>query len=219
VMGMEASASLLRLPKYLAYLKIRQRQGVTSISSTKIAEDLRQSPVQVRKDLALASSAGRPKTGYPMDTLIADLERFLGYHNTNDAFLIGAGHLGRALLSYQAFGEYGVSILAAFDTDKSLHGTEVDGKPVLPVTKLPDLARRMRVQIGILAVPETEAQSMCDLMTSCGIRAIWNFTVQHLEIPEGVIVRDENLAASFAILSKQLSVTIENETLKGGRES
>lgn len=209
-------AALERLPRYLAYLKIRQKQGETSISSTRIAEDMRLNPVLVRKDLAYACHAGRPKTGYPLDTLIQDLETFLGYNNTHDAFLIGAGRLGRALLGYSQFAEYGLSIIAAFDVAPTLIGKELSGKPVMPMKKLGDLTRRMQVKIGIITVPADSAQSVCDLLVQSGIRAIWNFTPVPLDVPEGVILQGENLAASFAVLSRKLTAALHEETHKGG---
>lgn len=198
------AASVARLPKYLAYLKVKLKQQVRTISSTQIAEDLRLYPVQVRKDLQLASDSGKPKVGYPLETLIADLERFLGYHNERDAFLVGAGRLGRALLGYPQFAEFGLSLLAAFDVDPALIGTEIEGKPVFSIEKLPDLARRMGVQIGILTVPESAAQAACDKLIEGGVRAIWNFTVALLQVPEGTIIHNENLAVSLAALSKKL---------------
>ena len=210
------SASFSRLPKYLAYLKVRQKQGVSSISSTKIAEDMRLHPVQVRKDLALATSAGRPKTGYPVDALIEDLERFLGFGNASEAFLIGAGRLGLALLGHAQFAEYGLSILAAFDTDPALHGKEVGGKPIFPLEKLENLVGRMRVRIGILAVPAAEAQAVCDRLGACGIRAIWNFSSPNLKAPPDVILQNEDLAASFAVLSNKLAGAQKQERLEGG---
>lgn len=198
-----------RLPQYLAYLRVRRKQGQAFVSSTIIAEDLRLNPVQVRKDLALATNAGRPKTGYPIDTLIDDLESFLGYDNTQDAFVIGAGRLGSALLGNRQFADYGLNILAGFDTDPALHGREIEGKPIFPMEKLPNLVRRMRISIGILAVPPAEADTACAQMVESGIRAIWNFTVAQLKVPDDVIVHNENLATSFAILSKKLANRLE----------
>ncbi len=209
------TATLTRLPKYLAYLKIKQKQGVTAISSTRIANDLRLTPILVRKDLATVSQAGRPKTGYPMDALIGDLERFLGCENARDAFLVGAGRLGRALMGYGQFQDYGLTILAAFDTDEALHGREFDGKPVLPVEKLPDLVRRMQVHLAILAVPDSAAQATADLLVQSGVRAIWNFTTETIAVPDNVLVQHENLAASLAILSKRLAALFDREKQGG----
>lgn len=206
-------ATIQRLPKYLAYLKIRQKQGQANISSTQIADDLRLGAVLVRKDLALASDAGKPKTGFPVDILIDDLERYLGYHNAHDAFLVGAGRMGRALLGYRQFTEYGLNILAAFDTDPALLDIDIDEKPIFALHRLPGLARRMQVNIGILTVPDHAAQDVCDMLVDSGMRAIWNFTNIPLQVPAGILIQNENLAASFAVLSNQLrtAFTAKNE--------
>lgn len=108
--------TLQRLPMYLSYLK--SMQGAAKyISATAIAEALNMNHVVVRKDLASISSSGRPKVGYVREGLIQELEIFLGYDNTQDAVLVGAGQLGKALLAYSGFVEYGLNIVAAFDTD------------------------------------------------------------------------------------------------------
>ena len=125
-----SKATLKRLPTYLAYLKSLPEGSSVNISATALAAGLHMGEVQVRKDLALVSSGGRPKIGYNRAALIADIEQFLGYGNTNDAVLIGAGKLGRALLGYSGFAEYGLNIVAAFDSDASVAGTDASGKPV-----------------------------------------------------------------------------------------
>lgn len=204
------TAAMQRLPRYLAYLRVKQKQGVTAVSSTSIAEDLRLYPVQVRKDLALATDAGRPKMGYPLDVLIEDLERYLGYHNTRDAFVIGAGRLGQALLGHRQFQDCGLSILAGFDVNPSLYGVEIEGKPIFPMEKLSNLVSRMRVRVGILTVPDAVAQRVCDESVACGIRALWNFTNVQLDVPDHIVVQEENLSASFAILTNRLETVLSH---------
>ena len=102
--------------------------------------------VQVRKDLALVSSGGRPKIGYNRAALIADIEQFLGYGNTNDAVLIGAGKLGRALLGYSGFAEYGLNIVAAFDENDAIIGTSKSGKPIMHLSRLGEVCRRDQIK-------------------------------------------------------------------------
>ena len=104
---------LKRLPGYLAYLKNMPENAPAHISATALANALGMGEVQVRKDLAMVSDGGRPKIGYLRETLIDDIEQFLGYDNTTDAVLIGAGKLGQALMGYSGFDEYGLNILAA----------------------------------------------------------------------------------------------------------
>ena len=131
-----SKATLKRLPTYLAYLKSLPEGSSVNISATALAAGLHMGEVQVRKDLALVSSGGRPKIGYNRAALIADIEQFLGYGNTNDAVLIGAGKLGRALLGYSGFAEYGLNIVAAFDENDAIIGTSKSGKPIMHLSRL-----------------------------------------------------------------------------------
>ena len=114
----EISKSVLkRLPGYLSYLKSLPEGTATYISATALANALGMGEVQVRKDLAMVSEGGRPKVGYLRERLMEDISQFLGYDNTTEAILIGAGKLGQALMGYKGFQEYGLNILAAFDRD------------------------------------------------------------------------------------------------------
>ena len=145
-MAQKISNSVLkRLPVYLSYLKSLPEDAPENISATTLAAALNMGEVQVRKDLALVSDGGRPKIGYQRLGLVEDIEQFLGYDNTNDAVLIGAGKLGRALLGYSGFSEYGLNIVAAFDSDASVAGTDASGKPVLPLSALEDLCSRRKI--------------------------------------------------------------------------
>lgn len=209
-------ATLRRLPTYLAYLKALPDEGSAYISATALAAGLHMGQVQVRKDLALVSNSGRPKVGYPRRVLISDLERFLGYGSTNDAVLIGAGKLGRALLGYSGFAEYGLNIVAAFDADDAVVGTSNSGKPIMHLSRMPDVCRQNRIRIGIITVPAEQAQTVCDLLIENGIMAVWNFAPKHLNVPEGILVQNENMAASLALLSKHLSEHIYGEEPEGG---
>lgn len=195
--------TLQRLPTYLSYLKGLQGDS-KYISATAIAEALNINHVVVRKDLASISSSGRPKVGYVRDDLIRELEAFLGYDNAQDAVLVGAGRLGKALLAYEGFVEYGLNIVAGFDTDPLAVNTEVGGKRILPMDRLEDLCRRMKVRIGIITVPGEHAQAVCSLLIKSGILAVWNFSNVHLDVPEGILVQNENMAVPLAILSNHL---------------
>ena len=200
----EISKSVLkRLPGYLAYLKSIPEGSLSYISSTALARALGQGEVQVRKDLAMVSNGGRPKVGYQLEGLIEDISQFLGYDNTTDAILIGAGKLGQALLGYSGFDEYGLNILAAFDADPKAEKTE-DGKPIISMDKLESFCRSRKVLMGIITVPAAHAQQVCDQLIQCGIKAIWNFAPTHLDVPENILVQNENMATSLAVLSVHL---------------
>ena len=205
-----SKAVLKRLPGYLAYLKSLQDQDHPYISATALANALGMGEVQVRKDLASVSDGGRPKIGYLRESLIEDIEQFLGYDNTTDAVLIGAGRLGQALMGYRGFEEYGLNVLAAFDTNPTCDHTE-DGKPILHMDQLEQFCRAHKVLMGIITVPDCHAQEVCDKLISCGIKAIWNFAPIHLEVPSNILVQSENMATSLAVLSMPLQAHIKDK--------
>ena len=194
--------TLQRLPLYLSYIKALPADSPKNISATMIADALRLNDVQVRKDLASVSSLGKPKVGYNVKDLIAELESFLGYNNVDDAIIVGAGSLGKALLNYGGFKEYGLNVLAAFDLCNEPE--EFQGKTIFPIEQLEAVCRRMNIRIGIITVPATSAQEICDSLVKSGVRAIWNFAPVHLVVPDGILVQNENMASSLALLSNHL---------------
>ena len=207
---MISKSVLKRLPGYLAYLKNMPENASTHISATALANALGMGEVQVRKDLAMVSDGGRPKIGYLREALIDDIEQFLGYDNTTDAVLIGAGKLGQALMGYKGFDEYGLNILAAFDKNPKMEKTE-EGKPVYHISKLSQFCRTNKVLMGIITVPAEGAQEVADQLIAGGIKAIWNFSPTHLDVPPGFLVQNENMATSLAVLSVHLQAQIKEE--------
>ena len=204
---------LKRLPGYLSYLKSMPENSSPHISATALANALGMGEVQVRKDLATVSDGGRPKIGYLRESLIEDIEQFLGYDNTTDAVLIGAGKLGQALMGYSGFEDYCLNILAAFDARPKMDMTE-DGTPVYNVSKLSQFCKANKVLMGIITVPAEHAQSVADQLIAGGIKAIWNFAPVHLDVPAGILVQNENMATSLAVLSVHLQAQIKEEKEK-----
>ena len=207
-----SKATISRLPVYLRFLRDKVKTGAENVSSTFIAEELRLNPVQVRKDLALVCPvSGKPKLGFNVHELIESIEKFLGLRNTHDAVLCGVGSLGSTLLKYEGFKNYGFHIVAAFDTDPATIGKKVNGISVLSFDTLPSVVRRLNVQVGIITVPKDAAQTVADAMARGGIRAVWNFAPTHLNLPEDIAVKYEDLAASLALLSKKLEDKLKEE--------
>lgn len=193
-----------RLPLYYNFLLEKKRERVQTISSSVIAKSLKLNNVQVRKDLASISSVhGKPRVGFDVNIIIKDLERILGCKKLNDVVLVGVGKLGRTLLSYNGFNNYSLNIVAGFDRKKELVGTMINGKPVMSIKSLGEFISKNDIKIGIITVAAASAQKMCDLLVKAGIKAIWNFAPVHLEIPDDVIIKHENLAASLALLTQR----------------
>lgn len=204
---------LNRLPIYLNHLKSLPEDS-ENVSATAMAKALGLGDVQVRKDLAKVSKAGRRRTGRSREQLIVDIENYLRFAIETGTVVVGAGKLGRTLLDYSGFEEAGVNILAGFDLQPEQKITAA-GKPIYPINQLEGFCREYQVRIGIIAVPAASAQQVCDQMVACGIRAIWNFAPVRLKVPEQVTVQNENLAMSLTALCLQLKEEQENSTIKG----
>ena len=197
--------TLRRLPRYHQYLARLRSAGQEQISAAHMAEVLGVHHTQVRKDLSLAGCLGRPKTGHRVDELLAAIEAFLHWDNQSEAFLVGVGSLGTALLNYPGFGQAGARIVAAFDLDPAKTGGKVNDIPVLHLDKLPSLAERLHVAVGILTVPADAAQETAELMVASGIRAIWNFAPITLELPRDIIIENLELFTSLACLLRKFA--------------
>lgn len=199
-----SKSTLERLPAYLHHLKALPNGAPEHISATTLAAALGLGEVQVRKDLGSVSGAGKPKIGYPVESLIHDLEAVLGYNHLRRAIIVGAGKLGRALYSYSGFTDYGIRVVAAFDNNSDAIATEAK-QPIYPMRELARICKEQKVQIGIITVPSAFAQEVCDTLVQNGVKAIWNFAPAYLKVPPDVLVRNENMAVSLAILSGHLN--------------
>lgn len=197
--------TLRRLPLYLRLLDGWRAEGRTMISCSHFADALGFDPTQVRKDLAVCGVPGRPKIGYVLNDLADGVARFLGWDNAGEAFLIGAGPLGAALLSYEGFAARGLSIVAAFDPDPQIAGTLVAGKPVLAMSRMGALARRMHIRLGVLAVPAAQAIAGVKACVDAGLMALWSFSPVRPEATTGIIIEHVDLAQSLAVLSHRLA--------------
>ena len=197
--------TIRRYPIYLRCIREMTAAGELHISSAIVAEKLGLDPVLTRKDLAMAGVPGKPRRGYPAKKLQDALNHALGWDNTTDAVLIGAGSLGNALLGYSGFEEQNLSIIVAFDSNPGLLGLALHGVKVRPMEDLPRFVKRMKIKLGILTVPNAAAQSCADQLVAAGIRGIWNFSSVQLEVPQGVVVQNVDLAQSLAILSHAIT--------------
>jgi redox-sensing transcriptional repressor len=205
--------TLRRLPKYIDLLKRLQSTNVKYVSSNYIADKLNLDSIQVRKDLAITGIIGKPKLGFDLDELVRSLNHTLNWDNLNDAFLVGIGSLGSAIIGYRAFSSYGLNIVAAFDNDPEKVGKTANGIEILPVTKLGEMIRRMKINIGILTVPAEDAQTVAEEMAEAGISAIWNFAPTHLKVSKDVIIENAQLTQSLGVLTHKLAEKLKKDSL------
>ncbi|MFW6318659.1 MAG: redox-sensing transcriptional repressor Rex [Bacillota bacterium] len=196
--------TLRRLPQYLIVLKTMRSEGKETVSSRDIAEAMQLNAVLVRKDLALISSeTGKPNQGRQLSHIIKEIENYLGYNTLNEAVIVGVGMLGRALLSYQGFKDYGIDIILGFDVHADTPYS-VNKVPIYHSDKMIQLIKRLHVPIGIITVPKKVAQTVCDALVAAGVKAIWNFAPVQLDVPEDIYVHNENMAESLALIANTL---------------
>lgn len=210
--------SIRRMPSYLRILKDLVATNQKTVSATLLAKALGFEPIVVRKDFDPLPITGKSGVGYDIHELIKAIEDHLGWNNITDSFLVGTGNLGLALLGYQGFEQYGVKIVLAFDSDATKTHRTINDVHVLPVEELPVMAERMKVQIGVLAVPADCAQMIADKMIKAGIKGIWNFAPVKLMVPENVVVQNEDLAEGLAVLSVKLDRS-KSKALQEAREA
>ena len=198
--GMEKKISgkiINRLTLYHYILDDYISKNIEFIASNQIAALLNIDDSQVRKDISILNNSGKCRVGYIVKELKKSIEATLGFSETKNAFITGAGNLGMAHAKYDNFTNYGLNIIALFDNDNKKIGHSVNNRIILDIEKLPNLSRKTDVDIAILTVPKEFAQSTADILIKAGIKYIWNFTPVVLSVPDNVQVWNENLMGNF----------------------
>jgi redox-sensing transcriptional repressor len=192
---------VVRLPVYrriLSELLADQRQNVRS---EQLAELAQLNAAKVRKDLSLLGSFGTRGTGYEVGFLLGQIDRALGAEDDWPVVVVGIGNLGTALVNSEGFTTRGFRILALFDADPAVVGTEVGGLVVRHIDTLADLSGLGPSAIGVVATPGAVAQGVTDTLIDVGISAILNFAPQVLSVPPHVLIRHVDLGAELQVLS------------------
>src|SRR5579859_1220110 len=193
--------TIARLPQYLRTFAVFQQKKTTVISSKELAAASGINPAQVRKDLAAIGQFGQRGVGYDIKTLDHKMREILGLHKAWRIALVGAGNLGMALLQYGGFSKAGFRVEAAFDVDPSKVGWELEGVRIWATPAIRQVVREKKIEIGIIAVPASQAQRVADDLVDAGVRAILNFAPCALTVPKSVLVRGVDLASELEHLT------------------
>jgi redox-sensing transcriptional repressor len=179
-----------RLPIYARALTTLEDHGRDVVSSQELGTILDVTPAQIRKDLSYFGRFGKQGRGYNVRRLAQELRQILGLDRQWSMILVGVGHLGMAILSYDGFLPQGFIIVDAFDSDPTTIGKPVAGLNVRDVAELPQYLKTRQVDIGIVAVPATAAGSIIDTLVSGGVRSILNYAPVAMHVPENVQVKN-----------------------------
>lgn len=205
--------TLRRLPWYLAFLKMLDSKHEEYVSSTQIAKRLNVDASQIAKDLSFLNIKGKTRIGYEVHPLTKALTEFLGFKHRHNAFLIGAGSLGSALMRDLGLMQYGLNIVAAFDIDHDIIGSKVGNIPIYDLAELPSKQRSSGVTIAIVAVPFESAQNVADTLVDSNIKAIWNFTPFRIKVPRNVVLQNTSIYSDLALMYNNIEANANNKNI------
>ena len=197
--------TLRRLPWYLAYVNMLHGQNIEYVSSTQIAKEINVDASQIAKDLSFLNIKGKTRIGYQVEHLATELSNFLGFHEVHKAFMIGVGSLGAALIQDSGLMQYGLRIVAGFDVDERIIGTEICGVPIYDVAQLDMRQKECGADIGVLAVPVEHAQASADKLQRSGVKAIWNFTPFRIKVADDVVIQNTSIYAHLAVMYNRIN--------------
>lgn len=200
-----SQATIDRLPLYFRTLRLVEAEAIDIISSDELGRRLDITPEQIRKDLATFGQFGRKGIGYDVRELRDRIGNILGLHNKWQLAIVGVGHLGGALANYVNFAPLGFSVVALFDNDKEIIGSEVNGLEVNDASSMEKIIAERSVDIGVITVPASEAQGVADSLIAAGVKGIWNFAPIKLNVPIDIPLVNEDLSVGLSALSYHMS--------------
>lgn len=187
-----------RLSRYLQVLTQARKMGRETISSQELSEYTHINPTQIRRDLSGFGKFGKRGVGYNVDSLVSEIRKILRTSGQHNIALFGAGHLGQAIASSAIFADHGFQVVAVFDVDESKVGKEIGDVVVRPLGD--DLAQVVvdeEVVVGVLAVPAAAAQGVADRLVDAGVKIIFNYSEQLLQVPPEVTVHTSSPAVDL----------------------
>lgn len=194
---MTPEKTVARLSLYRRFLKIAKEDGVDNVYSHQLAEMVRSTPAQVRRDLMILGYNGSPQKGYDVSELIKHIDSFFNTEKIIDVILVGVGNIGKALLSYFRDGKSHIKIIASFDKDETKTGRVINNSRCYTMDDLKNIVVENNVKTAILSVPATDAQSIADILVENGIRGILNFAPTRLKVPADVFVEDVDITMNM----------------------
>jgi redox-sensing transcriptional repressor len=186
-----------RLSRYLQVLTQARKMGKETISSQELAEYTHINSTQIRRDLSGFGKFGKRGVGYRVESLVSEIRKILRTAGQHNIALFGAGNLGQAIASSDIFADHGFQIVAVFDVDQDRVGSDVSGVPVRDFSDLEKVVEEEDVVVGVLAVPAAAAQEVADRLVESGVKIIFNYSEQLLQVPPEVTVHTSSPAVDL----------------------
>lgn len=186
-----------RLSRYLQVLTQARKMGRETISSQELSEYTHINPTQIRRDLSGFGKFGKRGVGYNVDSLVSEIRKILRTSGQHNIALFGAGNLGQAIARSPIFADHGFQVVAVFDVDPAVVGTEVGELRVRDVAELDEMVAEEEIVVGVLAVPADTAQEVADRLVKAGVKIIFNYSEQLLQVPPEVTVHTSSPAVDL----------------------
>jgi redox-sensing transcriptional repressor len=210
--------SEIAIPRLFAYHRVLDAalaSGKSVITSHGIAGLLGHAitSTQIRKDLSALGPLGRRGQGYAIKPLVKQLALVLGLDRDWRIAIVGFGYLGHAFATFIAAREERFKVAAILERSPALIGQVWQNTPVRHINDLENVLSAAGCNIGVIAVPAAEAQSVAERLVAQGVRALLNFAPTSLHLRGPVLVRNIDLAGELSILTHRLAF---NESSSGG---
>jgi redox-sensing transcriptional repressor len=186
-----------RLSRYLQVLTQARKMGRETISSQELSEYTHINPTQIRRDLSGFGKFGKRGVGYNVESLVGEIRKILRTSGQHNIALFGAGNLGQAIASSDIFADHGFQIVAMFDVDSEVVGSEVGSLRVRDFGELQEIVAEQEIVVGVLAVPAAAAQAVADRLVEAGVKIIFNYSEQLLQVPPEVTVHTSSPAVDL----------------------
>lgn len=200
-----SQAVISRLPRYFRYLGELKDEGIERVSSQELSDIMRVTASQIRQDLNNFGGFGQQGYGYNVGYLYDEIGKILGLHEEHNLIIVGAGHLGQALVNYMNFERRGFIFRGIFDIDERLHDTQIRGITVRPMREMERFVKDNDIDIAVLTIPKSSAVEVAEQLVSCGIKGLWNFAHVDLHVPDDIQVENVHLSDSLMKLSYNLA--------------
>lgn len=186
-----------RLPAYYRHVCVMKAEGINNITSGELANRVGNTSAQVRQDFFTCGGVD----GYNTETLKNWLSNLLGLNHSHHMVVIGAGNLGRAIISFKEFNEDGFFIDAVFDNSLMLEGMQICGVPIINAALFEDYLEENHVDIVVIAAPASAAADILKKSIRGGVKGVWNFAPVDLRSDDRIEVQNVHLSDSLMILS------------------
>ena len=193
-------AVIKRLPKYHRYLGELMKNDVDRISSKELGEKIGFTASQIRQDLNCFGDFGQQGYGYNVKELYTQISSILGLDKGYKSVLVGAGNIGQAVANYTRFDDLGVRIVKIFDVNPKLVGMKIRDVEIREIDEMKETLSEENIDLGIICVPQKNAQNVADDLVRGGVKAIWNFAPVDLVLPEEIKVENVHLSDSLMTL-------------------